>query len=91
LLELGTLSAESIMRSILEKIHHLNPTMNAFIAMHTDEALLEMARQADVRIRMGRKKGPLDGIPVAIKDNLITSDFPTTCASKMLKRKHIIS
>jgi Asp-tRNA(Asn)/Glu-tRNA(Gln) amidotransferase A subunit family amidase len=82
----GSISAETIMNLAIENIHKLNPEVNAIISMHSEEILMEMARQADVRIQKGERKGPLDGIPMAVKDNLVTSDLATTCASNMLKR-----
>ena len=42
------------------------------------------AREADARRARGERRSPLDGIPVAIKDNLVQRGEPTTCASRIL-------
>jgi aspartyl-tRNA(Asn)/glutamyl-tRNA(Gln) amidotransferase subunit A len=48
------------------------------------ETALAQARSIDERLARGEKVGALAGVPVAVKDNLCTTDAPTTCASKIL-------
>ncbi|KAH0562589.1 hypothetical protein GP486_002732 [Trichoglossum hirsutum] len=61
-------------------------TLNAFINSVRDErALLEGVREADARRELGKTKSAIDGRLIAIKDNICTLDYPTTCASGILK------
>jgi aspartyl-tRNA(Asn)/glutamyl-tRNA(Gln) amidotransferase subunit A len=55
--------------------------LNAFLSFDRDRALSQ-ARAIDV-LRPA-ERGPLAGVPVAVKDNICTVDFPTTCGSRML-------
>ncbi|XP_028294553.1 glutamyl-tRNA(Gln) amidotransferase subunit A, mitochondrial [Gouania willdenowi] len=64
----------------IKKMHHLN----AYITV-TEETALQQAQQAEDRLQRGVPKGPLDGVPFAIKDNFCTANIKTTCASNMLK------
>ena len=64
------------------RISRLNPQLNAFITV-TAEQSLEQARQADAELAAGRDRGPLHGIPVAVKDLFATCGVRTTCGSKV--------
>jgi aspartyl-tRNA(Asn)/glutamyl-tRNA(Gln) amidotransferase subunit A len=68
-------------RMALARIERLNPKLNAFITVTADEAL-DQAREAEREIRAGRYRGPLHGIPVALKDLYDTAGVRTTCASE---------
>ncbi len=78
-----TFSAVELTRDYLARIAQLNPRLNAFLTVCTDEALA-MARAADVRIAAG-DDAPLLGIPLALKDNLSTCGIRTTAASRILE------
>ncbi|XP_076604802.1 glutamyl-tRNA(Gln) amidotransferase subunit A, mitochondrial [Chaetodon auriga] len=58
--------------------------LNAYITQ-TEELALKQAQEAETRLLHGAPKGPLDGIPFAVKDNFCTENIKTTCASQMLK------
>ncbi len=79
----GTLSSEEITREFLQRIEQYNDSLGAFI--HVNPQALEQARQVDQRRRRGEELPPWAGVPIALKDNLCTSDQPTTCASRMLQ------
>ena len=78
------LSSEELVGSVLARIARLEPKVHAFIKV-TPEAALEKARESDRRRAAGNARGPLDGVPVALKDNLCTKGVETTCASRILK------
>ena len=73
----GRLSPVEPTRSCLLRIEQLNPSLNAFITV-TAEGALEEARQVDREIRAGKYRGPLHGIPVALKDLIDTAGVLTT-------------
>ena len=68
----------------LSRIERLNPKLNAFITVTADSALAE-ARQAEAEIQHGRWRGPLHGIPIALKDLVDTAGVHTTAASGVFK------
>lgn len=73
----GSLTAEDLVRHAGAAIERLNPQLNAFV--HVDiAAALAVARERDAERTQGKTRGPLHGIPVAIKDNVDTFDMPTT-------------
>jgi aspartyl-tRNA(Asn)/glutamyl-tRNA(Gln) amidotransferase subunit A len=78
----GELRSERLTEDALEAIRTLNPALNAFITVTSDEALAS-ARQADKDIAAGRHRGPLHGIPVSLKDLIDTAGAPTTAGSKL--------
>ncbi len=78
------ISSLELTRACLERIERLNPELNAFITVTADSALDE-ARKAEAEIARGEWKGPLHGIPVALKDLAETAGVPTTAASGVLK------
>ena len=77
-------SAVEITRDCLRRIEKLNPALNAFITV-MDESALEDARRADAEIARGEWRGPLHGVPVALKDLIDTANVRTTAASALYK------
>jgi Asp-tRNA(Asn)/Glu-tRNA(Gln) amidotransferase A subunit family amidase len=71
-----SLTAEALMRSCLERITDREPQVHAFEHIAAAEAL-RAARELD----KGPARGPLHGLPFAVKDNYDTFDMPTTCGS----------
>ncbi|HEY1660614.1 MAG TPA: amidase [Candidatus Sulfotelmatobacter sp.] len=76
------LSPLELTRDCLERIEKLNPALNAFITV-TAESALEEARQAEHEIMRGQWRGPLHGVPIALKDLIDTAGVPTTAGSAL--------
>ncbi len=70
--------------AFLEEIRQQEPRIHAFLSVDRKKTL-ERVRQVEQGIRDGRYTGPLAGVPVAIKDNICTKDWNTTCASRILE------
>jgi aspartyl-tRNA(Asn)/glutamyl-tRNA(Gln) amidotransferase subunit A len=77
-------SALDLTRASLTRIEHHNPTINAFITI-TGEQALAAAREMDAELKRGMRRGPLHGIPIALKDNIDTAGIRTTAASGVFK------
>jgi aspartyl-tRNA(Asn)/glutamyl-tRNA(Gln) amidotransferase subunit A len=73
-------SAVELAQESLKKIHASK--LNAFITV-TDELALAQARRADEDLAKGIDRGPLHGIPYALKDNFETAGIRTSCGSKI--------
>ena len=69
---------------MLDRIGQHNESLNAFITV-TAERALEQAKIADVEMRKGNDRGPLHGIPIAVKDLFATRGIRTTCGSKLFE------
>lgn len=80
-LRAGETSAVDLTRLCLARIERLDGLLNAFITVTADQAL-EEAAQADRELAAGRDRGPLHGIPVAIKDLIDTRGVRTTYGSR---------
>jgi hypothetical protein len=78
----GAISAEELTRAHVAAVEALNPKLNAFITT-TSEQALDAARASDARRKRG-EAGPLEGIPLAIKDLFCTEGVRTTAGSKIL-------
>jgi len=77
-------TATAVCRAALSRAAALNPKLNIFLAV--DEAgALAAAAEVDRKVAAGEPAGPLAGVPIALKDNLCTRNFPTTCASRILE------
>jgi aspartyl-tRNA(Asn)/glutamyl-tRNA(Gln) amidotransferase subunit A len=79
-------SPVEVTRACLDRIAKLNPTLNAFITVTAESALAE-ARAAEIEISRGEWRGPLHGIPVALKDLIDTAGTRTTAASAVLEHR----
>lgn len=78
-------SPVELTQACLARIERLNPILNAFITV-TAESALEEARTTEAEIERGEWKGPLHGIPLAIKDLAQTAGVRTTAASAVLEQ-----
>ena len=83
LLEEKKVSSEEIVEALLERIEAVDSRVRAFIRVDGRRAI-SAARVSDRRRKHGRA-GILEGIPVAVKDNICTAGIKTTCGSKMLR------
>lgn len=73
----GRISAAALTRATLDAIAHDNPALNCYLHVATDTAMAA-AHASDARRAQGRVISPLDGIAVAIKDNIDVAGLPTT-------------
>jgi aspartyl-tRNA(Asn)/glutamyl-tRNA(Gln) amidotransferase subunit A len=71
-------------QACLKRIDQYNPFINAFITI-TPEQALAAAREMEAEQRAGKWRGPLHGIPIALKDNIDTAGIRTTAASGVFK------
>ena len=76
------ISAVEVIESVLDRIDQLDSVLRAFVTVCHDEAMAA-ARAADERRPKGQSLGPLDGVPVSIKDIILTSGIRTTAGSKL--------
>lgn len=82
LLRAREVSPVELARRSLERIAQRDPELNAFQLVLADEALAA-AREAEREIRRGGYRGPLHGVPVAVKDLLAMAGTPTTAGSRV--------
>jgi aspartyl-tRNA(Asn)/glutamyl-tRNA(Gln) amidotransferase subunit A len=78
------LSSAEITEACLNRIGQLNPRLNAFITVTAAEARAQ-ARMRDEELAAGRHRGPLHGIPIALKDMFETRGIRTTFGSKVFE------
>jgi aspartyl-tRNA(Asn)/glutamyl-tRNA(Gln) amidotransferase subunit A len=78
-------SAVELTQSALEFAKAENPKTNAYLHFSPERAL-EAAERVDRKLKSGEDAGPLAGVPVAIKDVIVTKGVRTTCGSRLLER-----
>ena len=85
-IRVGKISPVALTESCLVANRTLNPALDAFITV-TAESALEEARRAEAEIRAGKYRGPLHGIPLALKDIVDTAGVRTTAASHLFEKR----
>lgn len=83
----GDVSSRALTEAYVRQIRGMNGTLNAYLTVFTDEALAQ-ADASDARRIQGQTYGPLDGIPIAVKDNILIQGLRTTAGSKILDGYH---
>lgn len=81
------LSCRELMAATLQRIHRLNPALNAIVNLADDAALLQQAGTCDAELARGSSRGFLHGLPMAIKDIAQATGFPTTQGSPLLAQQ----
>ncbi len=79
----GEISPVELARQTLERIERLDPQLNSYITV-TAELAMRQAQTAEREIHAGNRRGPLHGIPYALKDLFFTQGIKTTAGSKVL-------
>lgn len=83
-IERREVGVEEAVRAALDRIAEVDGAVHAYVTVAREQALAK-ARAADERLARGEPARPLEGVPVAIKDNMCTRGIETTCSSKILK------
>ncbi len=81
LIERRALSPVELTRAFLDRIAAIDPQLNAYLLVTADQAL-DQARAAEAEIMSGHWRGPMHGIPYALKDIYCTKGIRTTCHSR---------
>jgi aspartyl-tRNA(Asn)/glutamyl-tRNA(Gln) amidotransferase subunit A len=82
-LRAGTVSSVALTQHALARIASLDPLLHSFVLVTKERALAD-AERADRELKSGIDKGPLHGVPYALKDIYNTAGIRTTCHSKLL-------
>ncbi len=82
LLRTKGVSSVALTQACLARIEKLQPRLNAFITVTAEQALAQ-ARAVDVEMKAGKWRGPLHGVPIALKDNMDTAGIRTSAASAL--------
>ncbi|MCX5750510.1 MAG: Asp-tRNA(Asn)/Glu-tRNA(Gln) amidotransferase subunit GatA [Candidatus Saganbacteria bacterium] len=83
LLNKKEVSSSELTKLFFERVESVENKVKAFVTLTKEEAI-KKAKAVDEKISKGEKIGPLEGIPIGLKDNLCTRGIKTTCSSKIL-------
>lgn len=81
-MDLGQLTSVQLTSAYLQRIHAIDPMVHSVLFL--DPTALQQAAASDQRRQAGKQRGPLDGIPVLLKDNIDTANLQTTAGSRAL-------
>ena len=79
------LTCLELMQFTLKQIDKYDTILESYISIYDKEELLEKAKESDKRRQNGKQKSLIDGLPVAIKDNMHSIGINTSCGSNILK------
>jgi Asp-tRNA(Asn)/Glu-tRNA(Gln) amidotransferase A subunit family amidase len=77
----GRLTCVDVLRACLDQVEAWEPKVHAWVVLDRDGAL-EQARALDEELKAGKDRGPLQGIPIGIKDIIDVKGLPTACGAK---------
>jgi aspartyl-tRNA(Asn)/glutamyl-tRNA(Gln) amidotransferase subunit A len=77
-----TLSPVEAVRLAYDRIRRVEPTLNAFCHIADEAESLKLARDSEARWQRGEPRGALDGVPITVKDALLTQGWPTLKGSR---------
>lgn len=80
----GSVTSVSLTEKTLERITAVESQLSSFLHVNREGALRQAA-ESDARRAAGNLLSPQDGVPIALKDNMITRGMPTTCGSRILE------
>jgi len=83
-LEDRAFSSRELTEAYLKQVRGLNGNLNAYLTVCEEEAL-DMADASDARREKTKALGPLDGVSIALKDNMLCAGVPATAGSKILE------
>lgn len=80
----GAFSSVELVKSYLQQIRGLNPALNAYLDVFEGSAI-DAAIESDERRTAGKARGSLDGVPIAVKDNILIKGHRATAGSRLLE------
>ena len=82
--QVGQLSSVEVTQAVLDRIARLDGRLKSYATLTADLALAQAA-QADAEIARGGIRGPLHGVPIAVKDLCYTKGIPTAAGTMIYK------
>ncbi|MCC6563835.1 Asp-tRNA(Asn)/Glu-tRNA(Gln) amidotransferase subunit GatA [Candidatus Uhrbacteria bacterium] len=83
-LETGDFTSVDLTKAYIQQIRGLDIALHAYLDV-MEQTALELAHESDERRAAGKSKGPLDGVPIAIKDNILIAGHRATAGSRILE------
>lgn len=81
----GEIKVTEVARLVLDQIKETEESIHSFVSLVDEDAVMKQAALLQEGIDKGELTSPLAGVPMAIKDNMCTNGFKTTCSSKILE------
>jgi aspartyl-tRNA(Asn)/glutamyl-tRNA(Gln) amidotransferase subunit A len=79
----GVVTATAATAAYLDRIQRVNPVLNAYVHIASESAMRQ-AHEIDALLAQGKDLGPLMGVPIAVKDNIVVAGMPTRAGSNVI-------